>query len=106
MPFGEAARGDEERVVNVRLSYIDNLLDQARESLSAGANARWISSAADAFTTQLNSMSGAVETLQTAVDGTRGKFATLQQTAAEATQLHMALSAQVGFQPVPQGWHG
>lgn len=93
-------------MINTRLSYIQNLLDQAHEALAASSNVRWVSSAADAFSEQLNVLTGTADSIQTAIDDTRAKLATLQLSLSDAAQMHMSLSAQIGHQPVPQGWHG
>lgn len=106
IPFGPPAPGDEEREVNIRLSYIQNLLDQAHEALAASSDVRWVSTAADAFAEQLNVLTGTADTIQTAVDDTRTKLAALQLSIADAAQMQINLSAQVGNQPVPQVWNG
>ncbi len=92
--------------MNARLAYIDNLLAQARDLLVASSDVRWASSAADAYAAQLTGLNMTVEAVQTAADDTRVKFATLTQAVAYAAQMQVLMSAQVGYQPVTQGWHG
>ncbi len=106
VPFTDAARGEESWVVNARFAYIDALIEQARNALIVGADVRWVSSAADAFSRQLTDRSAAVEALQTSVDQIRVKFAALEQIAADAARVQAMMSAHGGYQPLSQGWHG